>query len=357
MSRQKQWTTEDMERALQWVANKAKTGAIFRGQSQTAEELVPRLAGISDPAALAAELAAELTPEAWKRLLNALRQRKHAAGGESDSEDEGRQREDPAEKSVRKFQAAVYSLGSSLRELLRAGGIIAMIDRAHQHENFGPAFPWTIKADGPSFVIEGHPSMAGSGGTHAGDTDDGEILTRPGAVRLRVMIEPVTEVRRWINHTGAGTEVIEAAPDTWKNVGTRVISDMEQRQQCLVAIGAIDPAMEQAAVEEAERIEALRATVATWEGACLMTTQKSLLDAKEVKRAQIGPREMKDPRSREYAIQTLHSLKRYLSSRAVDERRIKEELADIKANRHWEVLGYASMDEYLQTETGHTLTE
>jgi len=47
MPRAKQWTTEDTERALQWVSNKAKTGAIFRGQSQTAEELVPRLAGRS----------------------------------------------------------------------------------------------------------------------------------------------------------------------------------------------------------------------------------------------------------------------------------------------------------------------
>lgn len=267
MPRAKQWTTEDTERALQWVSNKAKTGAIFRGQSQTAEELVPRLAGISDPAALAAALQAELTPEAWRRLLNALRQRKHAAGGEADSEDEGQQREDAAEKSVRKFQAAVYSLGSSLHELLRSGGIIAMLDQAHQHENFGPVYPWTIKADGPSFVIEDHPSMAGSGSTHAGDTDDGEILTRPGAVRLRVTLEPVTEVRRWLNHTGAGTEFTEAAPDTWKSVCARVISEMEQQQQCLVTIGAIDPAMEQAAIKEAEKIEALRAIVATWESA------------------------------------------------------------------------------------------
>lgn len=88
-----------------------------------------------------------------------------------------------------------------------------------------------------------------------------------------------------------------------------------------------------------------------------MTAQKSLLDDKEVKRAQVGPRQMKDPRSREYAIQTLHSLKRYLSSKEVDEKRIKEELDDIKANRHWEVLGYASMDEYLKIETGYTATE
>ncbi|MCC7277090.1 MAG: hypothetical protein IT487_02085 [Chromatiaceae bacterium] len=263
MARVKQWTEEDMGRALQWVSNKAKTGAIFRGQSQTAEELVPRLAGITDPAGLAEALAAELTPEAWKRLLNALRQRKHTAG-ETDNEDKGRLREDPAEKSVREFQSAVYSLGNTLDKMLRAGGIIAMIDQAHQHDNFGPAYPWTIKADGTSFIIEGYPSMAGSG-THAGDTDDGEILTRPGAVRLRVLIEPVTEVRRWINHTGAGTDVIEAAPDTWKSVGKRVIAQMEMDQQCLVAIGAVDPAMERAGIEEVEKIEALRAVVATWE--------------------------------------------------------------------------------------------
>ena len=115
MPRAKQWTTEDTERALQWVSNKAKTGAIFRGQSQTAEELVPRLAGISDPAELAAALAAELTPEAWKRLLNALRQRKHAAGGESEAgpQPAPREEEKPC-ASCQRLTAKVTALESAL---------------------------------------------------------------------------------------------------------------------------------------------------------------------------------------------------------------------------------------------------
>jgi hypothetical protein len=79
---------------------------------------------------------------------------------------------------------------------------------------------------------------------------------------------------------------------------------------------------------------------------------QSILDNLEVSRAQIGPRQMKDPRSREYAIQTLCSLRRYLDSKAVDEQRLKEELAVIKEYRHWEVLGYASLDDYLKAETG-----
>lgn len=275
MSRQKQWTTEDKERALQWVANKAKAGAIFRGQSQTAEELVPRLAGISDPAELAAALAAELTPEAWKRLLNALRQRKHAAGGESDSEDEGQQREDAAE-AVRQFQSTVARVGDRLRDLLETGGIINLIDEARQRYDFGPGYGWTIRPDGPAVVIERHPQWPfRGGGTHASDTDDGERLTRPGAVRLRVMIEPVTEIRQ---HTESGTEFIEAAPDTWDNVCARVISAMERQmdnwQKELAhsmarAAGNECIAPQLAAQIEALRgkIEALRAIVATWESA------------------------------------------------------------------------------------------
>lgn len=84
---------------------------------------------------------------------------------------------------------------------------------------------------------------------------------------------------------------------------------------------------------------------------------KSLLDDLEVRRAQIGPRQMKDPHSREYAIQTLYSLKRYLESKSINERRLKEELSEIKEYRHWEVLGYASLDDYLKAETGLTAAE
>jgi len=78
----------------------------------------------------------------------------------------------------------------------------------------------------------------------------------------------------------------------------------------------------------------------------------SLLDSNEVNRARIGPRDMKDPASREYAIQTLYSLKRYLESKEIDERRLREELDIIKEHQHWKVLGYGSLDEYLRTEAG-----
>jgi hypothetical protein len=82
-----------------------------------------------------------------------------------------------------------------------------------------------------------------------------------------------------------------------------------------------------------------------------------LLDTLEGRRAQTSPRAMKDPRSREYAIQTLASLKRYLESKQIDEQRLREELTRIKDNRHWEVLGYKSLDEYLKAETGLTAAE
>lgn len=79
MGRHKDWTEDDMTRALQWVDNKAKTGSVFRGQSATAEELLPRLAAITDPEGLAVALRDALIEDAWRRLLSALRQRKHQA--------------------------------------------------------------------------------------------------------------------------------------------------------------------------------------------------------------------------------------------------------------------------------------
>lgn len=79
MGRHKDWTEDDMIRALQWVENKAKTGSVFRGQSETAEELLPCLAAIADPEGLAVALRDALTEDAWRRLLSALRQRKHQA--------------------------------------------------------------------------------------------------------------------------------------------------------------------------------------------------------------------------------------------------------------------------------------
>jgi hypothetical protein len=82
----------------------------------------------------------------------------------------------------------------------------------------------------------------------------------------------------------------------------------------------------------------------------------SLLNPREVNRARSGPRQLKDPRSRAYAIQTVHALKRNLESQRIDEARVREELAEIDRYRHWEVLGYASRDALLEAEIGVTLT-
>jgi hypothetical protein len=80
----------------------------------------------------------------------------------------------------------------------------------------------------------------------------------------------------------------------------------------------------------------------------------SILKAAEVNRARVGPRELKDPRSREYAIQTLYALKRSLQSVEIDKDHVYRELAEIEQYRHWEVLGYPSKDVMLEAETGHT---
>ena len=76
----------------------------------------------------------------------------------------------------------------------------------------------------------------------------------------------------------------------------------------------------------------------------------SNLDKAEVARARAGPRELKDPRSRGYAIQTLFALKRYAESLQCDQERVKRELEEIDKYRHWEVLGYASREELLAAE-------
>jgi hypothetical protein len=76
----------------------------------------------------------------------------------------------------------------------------------------------------------------------------------------------------------------------------------------------------------------------------------SKLDKKEVGRAQVGPRELKDPRSKEYAIQTLYALKRYAESKEIDVRRIEEELSEIERYQHWKILGYASKQDMLEAE-------
>ena len=63
-----------------------------------------------------------------------------------------------------------------------------------------------------------------------------------------------------------------------------------------------------------------------------------------------GPRDQKDPTSREYAIQTVRALKQYLEAADIDEDRVCEELERIDRYRHWKVLGYKSKAMMLNAE-------
>ena len=63
-----------------------------------------------------------------------------------------------------------------------------------------------------------------------------------------------------------------------------------------------------------------------------------------------GPRDQKDPTSREYAIQTVRALKQYLEATDIDEDRVCEELERIDRYRHWKVLGYKSKAMMLDAE-------
>ena len=63
-----------------------------------------------------------------------------------------------------------------------------------------------------------------------------------------------------------------------------------------------------------------------------------------------GPRDQKDPTSREYAIQTVRALKQYLEAADIDEDRVREELGRIDRYKHWTVLGHKSKAEMLEAE-------
>jgi len=83
-----------------------------------------------------------------------------------------------------------------------------------------------------------------------------------------------------------------------------------------------------------------------------MEMNHSLLSEDEVARAQNGPRELKLPTSREYAIQTVKHLARMLSSLKYDEDHVRKELDKIEQYRHWEVLGYSTREALLDAELG-----
>lgn len=78
MPKPKQWTDEDRARALEWIEHKAKTAAIFKGQDVAADDLLQNLRD-TDLDAFTDAVRDSLTADAWRRLLNALRQRKHKA--------------------------------------------------------------------------------------------------------------------------------------------------------------------------------------------------------------------------------------------------------------------------------------
>lgn len=63
-----------------------------------------------------------------------------------------------------------------------------------------------------------------------------------------------------------------------------------------------------------------------------------------------GPRDQKDPTSREYAIQTVRALKQYLEAADIDEDRVREELSRIDRYKHWKVLGHKSKSEMLEAQ-------
>lgn len=79
--------------------------------------------------------------------------------------------------------------------------------------------------------------------------------------------------------------------------------------------------------------------------------QNRLLFKKEEEKS-MTPRAHLDPRSRDYALQTVEFLKLCLESQRIEKKRIDAELAKIEKYRHWEVLGYPDKDSLLKDKVG-----
>lgn len=117
MPRVKQWTDEDRRRALEWVVRKAATGVVFRTSTGTVSTEIEALLELADPDEVAERLRESLTDEAWKRLLGALRQRKHQAQQSEAGADEA-QSDEPQQagecQQCRRYQAQILSLEADL---------------------------------------------------------------------------------------------------------------------------------------------------------------------------------------------------------------------------------------------------
>lgn len=229
MPRVKVWTSEDRARALEWIERKAKTGTVFRQQSGSVASELEALACIADPNELAEHLQETLTTEAWRRLLDALRQRKRAEsdqGGKSDD----------CESAIRAFHEAVNGLDTALARLVKTGAIVAMRERAimeaaRGRRSFGPDCGTTIEVD-HVLRVECEPATSELEPVQSDET----IHVREGAVRLRVELEPVKDVRRHLG--GGGLSASEPELDTWDNCAARIMAYAEryrrEQAECVI---------------------------------------------------------------------------------------------------------------------------
>lgn len=232
MPKIKQWSSEDRERALHWVERKAKTGTVFRGHSGSVEGEIAALASITAPQALADHLRDALTADAWKRLMNALRQRKHAsktdAGEQISTPTPTPTPETKTDKAIRKFHDAVNRLDHALSDLVKTGAILSMRnealeDAARGVDLFGPHSGTSIDVSGRVLRILCSPAIS----DNVPVLDDGTTHIREGAIQLRIELEPVKDVRRH-RAPGAGLSNSKPEPDTWENCAVRIMEYVEK---------------------------------------------------------------------------------------------------------------------------------
>ena len=127
MARTKHWTIEDRDAALDWMARKAKTGAIFHDQDEAGENMLLRFAAITDPQGFAIAAQEALTDAAWKRLLGALRQRKH--------QDQTDATEDQAGEHGAQEAAQAGACASCARLQAQVDRLTSRLERK-EHDNF-----------------------------------------------------------------------------------------------------------------------------------------------------------------------------------------------------------------------------
>ena len=247
MARYRQWSTDDTRNALNWISGKMLGGAIWRDAEASDEDRLETLKDLIDqPELFAAKMKSWLKADAWKKLQGTLRQREHAAKkAQSGDESATAASDDPVGDTIAKFGYAMVQLEDALQKMVRCGSVLKLREDALQHaRRYSEQYPqsersralygeqqlslagrssFKVDASGHALTIIADTTLA----TIKAASDDGETLTRDGAILMRVSLEPVKDQRHWIApETGLGAS--HPQPDTWQHCGAAMLDAAEE---------------------------------------------------------------------------------------------------------------------------------